>query len=261
LPRLKIFYRNIILYFNQMLLLNKTALITGASKGIGEAIAELYAEHGANLVLISRDMGRLTTLKNKIEHKYAVQVSVYKADVSNYEEVKSVFKQISSDKLSVHIIVNNAGVMLDGSLMMMKLEAIKQNIDVNTLGTINVAQASIKLLIKNRGGAIINMTSIIGTNGSSGQSVYSASKSAIIGFTKSLSKELGALNIRVNAIAPGFIATNMTANIPEQQMIASIGLARVGQPLDVAKVALFLASDLSSYVTGQVIGVDGGMII
>jgi len=152
-------------------------------------------------------------------------------------------------------------VMLDGTLMMMKLEAIKQNIDVNTLGTINVAQASIKLLIKNRGGAIINMTSIIGTNGSSGQSVYSASKSAIIGFTKSLSKELSALNIRVNAIAPGFIATNMTAHIPAQQTIASIGLARVGQPLDVANVALFLASDLSSYVTGQVIGVDGGMII
>ena len=244
-----------------MLLLNKTALITGASKGIGEAIAELYAEHGANLVLISRDMGRLTSLKNKIEHKNAVQVSIYRADVSNYEEIKSVFKQISSDKLSVNIIVNNAGVMLDGTLMMMKLEAIKQNIDVNTLGTINVAQASIKLLIKNRGGAIINMTSIIGTNGSSGQSVYSASKSAIIGFTKSLSKELSALNIRVNAIAPGFIATNMTAHIPAQQTIASIGLARVGQPLDVANVALFLASDLSSYVTGQVIGVDGGMII
>jgi 3-oxoacyl-[acyl-carrier protein] reductase len=244
-----------------MLLSSKTALITGASKGIGEAIAELFAQQGANLVLMSRDMGKLMSLKNRLEYSYAVQVAVYKADVSNIEEVKAAFKHINADKISINIIVNNAGVMLDGTLMMMKQETIKQNLDVNTLGTINVTQSAIKLLIKNRGGVIINMTSIIGTNGSSGQSVYSASKSAIVGFTKSLSKELSALNIRVNSIAPGFIATDMTTHVPIEKTVNSIGLGRIGQPIDVANVALFLASDLSSYVTGQIIGVDGGMVI
>jgi 3-oxoacyl-[acyl-carrier protein] reductase len=244
-----------------MLLSNKTALITGASKGIGEAIAQLYAEQGANLVLVSRNMEKLELLKNRLERSYDVQVAVYKADVSDFDEVKAAFKQINADKINVNIIVNNAGVMLDGILMMMKPDAIKQNLNVNTLGTINITQAGIKLLIKNRGGVIINMTSIIGTKGSSGQSVYSASKSAILGFTKSLSKELSALNIRVNAIAPGFIATDMTTHVPVEKTVNSIGMARIGQPLDVANVALFLASDLSSYVTGQIIGVDGGMVI
>jgi 3-oxoacyl-[acyl-carrier protein] reductase len=247
------------------LLANKTALITGASRGIGRAIAETFASNGCNLILFARSEDKLLALKQKLEQQYnSIHVFIFAVDVTNTETIKSAVAQISQQKIPIDIIVNNAGVMIDAPLMMMKSEAIKQNIDVNLYGTINITQAFVKLLIKNRNGSIINLSSIVGTNGSAGQSVYSASKSAIIGFTKSLSKELASLNIRVNAIAPGFIDTDLVANLPEQakeKTLANIGMKRLGQPTDVSHVALFLASDLSAYVTGQVIGVDGGMII
>jgi 3-oxoacyl-[acyl-carrier protein] reductase len=244
-----------------MLLLNKTSLITGASRGIGESIAKLFASHGSNLILLSRDITLLSSLKVDLENTNNVKVYIYQVDVSNFDEVKSTFKQIKDDKICIDILVNNAGIMIDGTLLMMKNDLIHKVIDSNLFGTIYVTQAAIKLLIKNRGGVIINMSSIVGTKGIAGQSVYSASKSAIVGFTQSLSKELIPLNIRVNSIAPGFIDTNMTKNIPKDKIINNIGMARVGLPLEIANVALFLASDLSSYVTGQTIGVDGGMII
>jgi 3-oxoacyl-[acyl-carrier protein] reductase len=244
-----------------MLLLNKTSLITGASRGIGESMAKLFASHGSNLVLLSRDINLLSSLKVELEKTNNVKVYIYQVDVSNVDEVKAIFKQIKSDNICLDILVNNAGIMIDGTLLMMKDELIHKIIDSNLLGTMYVTQAAIKLLIKNKGGVIINMSSIVGRKGISGQSVYSASKSAILGFTKSLSKELIPLNIRVNSIAPGFIDTNMTKNIPKDKIINNIGMARAGLPLEVANVALFLASDLSSYVTGQIIDVDGGMII
>ncbi len=242
-----------------MLLLNKTSLITGASRGIGESMAKLFASHGSNLVLLSRDINLLSSLKVELEKTNNVKVYIYQVDVSNVDEVKAIFKQIKSDNICLDILVNNAGIMIDGTLLMMKDELIHKIIDSNLLGTMYVTQAAIKLLIKNKGGVIINMSSIVGRKGISGQSVYSASKSAILGFTKSLSKELIPLNIRVNSIAPGFIDTNMTKNIPKDKIINNIGMARAGLPLEVANVALFLASDLSTFVNGQIIRVDGGI--
>ena len=246
------------------LLEGKTAIITGASKGIGKSVADLFAEHGCNLILISRDEKALAALKEELVSKYKISCFVYPADISKPEEIKSVFAKINQDKLAADIIVNNAGVMIDSTLQMVKSESVENIFTTNVFGTVYCTQHAIKHFIRKRKGSVINLSSIIGTNGSAGQSVYSSSKAAIIGFTKSLSKELAPLNIRVNAIAPGFIDTDMTKNREPafyEKNLQSIGMRRMGQPLDVAKVALFLASDLSEYVTGQTIGVDGGMII
>lgn len=247
-----------------MLLKGKTALITGASKGIGAATAHLFASEGANLILVARSPELLKLQKKEIEQTYEVDVNLFEADVADHNQVKAMFGEISRDKKEIDIVVNNAGVMLDAALLMLKADVLRQNIEVNLYGTMYVTQAAVKSLIRRRGGSIINLTSIVGVRGSAGQSAYAAAKSGVIGFTKSMSKELAALNIRVNAIAPGFIETELVAALPEQvreKTLSAIGMKRAGKPEDVAKVALFLASDLSEYVTGQVIGVDGGMIL
>ena len=189
---------------------------------------------------------------------------VFKMDVTNEDEILQVFKALHEQRLFINCLVNNAGVMEDATLQMVKTELIHKIYNTNVFGTILPSKHAIKGLLRNRGGSVINLSSIIGTNGNHGQSIYGSSKTAIIGFTKSLSKELAPLNIRVNAIAPGFIDTDMTKGMDGkfyEKNLKSIGMRRLGQPEDVAKVALFLASDLSAYVTGQVIGVDGGMII
>jgi 3-oxoacyl-[acyl-carrier protein] reductase len=244
---------------------NKTAIITGASKGIGLAIAELFASEGADLILISRDLSKLVEVKEMISAKNTNrQIHIYKADVRHQEELIAVFKDLNEKKISADILVNNAGIMIDSTLQMVKPEQIDAIYGTNVYGTIFCSQLATKLFIRKRKGSIINMSSIIGTNGNLGQSIYGSSKTAIIGFTKSLSKELASLNIRVNALAPGFIDTDMTKGMNEkfyEKNLASIGMRRIGKPEDIAKVALFLASDLSEYVTGQVIGVDGGMVI
>jgi len=247
-----------------MLLKDKTALITGATRGIGLAIAQLFAENGAQLILVARNLDLLQQQKLDLESRYATNVYVHQADVSNLEEVKTAFTAFSQSKLSIDIVVNNAGIMLDAPLMMLKEDILRKNIETNLYGSFHVAQAALKSLVRSKGGSIINLTSIVGKNGSAGQSAYAAAKSGIIGFTTSLSKELAPLNIRVNAIAPGYIETDLVASLNEkakEKTLASIGMKRAGTPEDVAKVALFLASGLSAYVTGQVIGVDGGMII
>jgi 3-oxoacyl-[acyl-carrier protein] reductase len=175
-----------------------------------------------------------------------------------------VFEALSAQKIYIDCIVNNAGIMKDATLQMVKPELIRDIYETNVYGTILPTQYALKSFLRKRGGSVINMTSIIGTNGNLGQTIYGSSKTAIIGFTKSLSKELASLNVRVNAIAPGFIDTDMTKNMDPkfyEKNLQAIGMRRIGKPEDVAKVALFLASDLSAYVTGQVIGVDGGMII
>lgn len=249
---------------NFKLLSGKTALITGASKGIGAGIARVFAENGASLILLSRDFEKLEELKISLESEYATSVYIFKTDVSNFEEIKSTLLKVQDLKIGIDCLINNAGIMLDSTLMMMKPDVLNNNINTNLIGTINITQAFLKLLIRQRKGSIINMTSIIGTNGNSGQSAYSASKSAIIGFTKSISKELSSLNIRVNAISPGFIDTDLTkklTDVEKEKVIKKIGMNRFGTTEDVAKLALFLASDLSDYITGQVVAIDGGMII
>jgi 3-oxoacyl-[acyl-carrier protein] reductase len=246
-----------------MIIENKVVLITGASKGIGKAIAELFAKEGARLVLTGRDFEALNKLKKSLPI-YSDEHLTYEMDVANIESIKNVFESLSSKKIFIDCLVNNAGIMKDATLQMVKPEIIEEIYTTNVYGTIIPCQFALKPLIRKRGGSIINLSSIIGTNGNLGQSIYGSSKAAIIGLTKSLSKELAGLNIRVNAIAPGFIDTDMTKGMDEkfyEKNLKSIGMRRLGQPEDVAKVALFLASDLSSYVTGQIIGVDGGMII
>lgn len=246
------------------LLKGKTALITGATRGIGEATAALFAAEGAGLILLARNGDQLEQQKRKLEETYPVPVAVFTADVSDAEQVKAVFAAIAGAKMDIDIVVNNAGQMIDASLLTLKPEIMRQNVEVNLYGTFHVTQAAVKSLIRRRGGSIINLSSIVGTNGSAGQSAYAAAKSGVVGFTRSLSKELAPLNIRVNAIAPGYIETALVAGLPEQareKTLANIGMKRPGKPEDVARVALFLASELSGYVTGQVIGVDGGMML
>ncbi|MGB4770438.1 MAG: SDR family NAD(P)-dependent oxidoreductase [Chitinophagaceae bacterium] len=246
-----------------MMLQNKIVLITGAAKGIGKAIAELFAAEGARLVLTGRNVEALEMLTATLT-PHADGHLVYTMDVREIDSIRQVFEALSAQKIYIDCIVNNAGIMKDATLQMVKPELIRDIYDTNVYGTILPTQYALKSFLRKRGGSVINMTSIIGTNGNLGQTIYGSSKTAIIGFTKSLSKELASLNVRVNAIAPGFIDTDMTKNMDPkfyEKNLQAIGMRRIGKPEDVAKVALFLASDLSSYVTGQVIGVDGGMII
>jgi len=241
------------------LLQGKTSIITGASKGLGKSIAQTFAMHGSDLILLSRNLQAISGLKTELESLYAVQCHIYETDVTDLNSLKNTFADLNKKKIVADVLVNNAGIMIDSTLMTVKPEMISNTYNTNVNGTIYCSQLALKNFIKKRKGSIINLSSIIGTNGSAGQSIYASSKAAIIGFTKALSKELAPLNIRVNAIAPGFIETDLTAGKDKAQL--SIGMKRAGTPEDVAKVALFLASDLSDYVTGQVIGVDGGMII
>ncbi len=246
-----------------MLLQNKTAIITGASKGIGRAVATLFAEEGANLFLISRDEEALKQLAVKLGSD-SNKVSYFAADITDQDAMKAVFSEIRQTKLSIDILVNNAGIMEDAVLQMVTPSLIDKIYQTNVFGLIDASKRASKLMLRNKQGSIINLTSIIGTHGNLGQTIYGSSKSAVIGFTKSLSKELAGINIRVNAVAPGFIDTDMTRKMDPKffdKNMASIGMGRMGKPEDVARVILFLASDLSAYVTGQVIGVDGGMII
>ena len=248
---------------NFNLLSGKTALITGASSGIGKETALTFARNGANLILISRNEEKLKKLSKDLE-KFNVLVDYYAIDITNAELLKNLFSQLKKSKVIIDIVINNAGIMEDSVLQMVKTESIKRTFDTNVFALIDVSKRASRLMIRNKKGSIINLSSIIGSNGSKGQSIYSASKAAVIGFTKSLSKELGPLNIRVNSIAPGFIMTGMTEGITDcviQENLKSISMGRLGSTKDVANVILFLASDLSEYVTGQVIGVDGGMVI
>lgn len=246
------------------LLSGKTIMITGASKGIGKAAASLCASYGADLVLVARSIDLLNSLKDDISNTYGSNVKNFKCDVSNSDDLKTVFQQLNTDKILLDGLVNNAGVMIDAMLQVVKPEMIRQVYDTNVFAVMNTSQWAMKSMLRKRKGSIVNLTSIIGTNGNAGQVVYGSSKSAVIGITKSLSKELAPFNIRVNGIAPGFIDTEMTQNMDErfkEKNISAIGMKRIGTPEDVAKVIVFLLSDLSEYVTGQIIGVDGGMII
>lgn len=247
-----------------MLLLNKTIIITGASSGIGKATALLFAKYGAKLILIGRNSTNLNNVKIEADEIGAEKAIIKSLDINNHEKVKDFFNELNKEKIYADCLVNNAGIMESSMFQMFTIEKTRNIYETNVFSTINFTHHAFKAMIKLRKGSIINISSIMGTKGYLGQTVYGSSKSAIIGFTKSLSKELAPLNIRVNCIAPGYIETDMTMSTNKdisEKFLKAIDMRRFGSPMDVAGTILFFASDLSNYITGQVIGVDGGMNI
>lgn len=247
-----------------MMLTGKVAIITGASKGIGRATALTFAQSGAELILNGRDSAALDTLSEEIQSLGGKAPIIYPYDVSDYASVKECFKNIKKNVGRLDILVNNAGVLEDALLGMITEKQIQDVLAINLQSVMYHMQFASRIMMKQRSGSIINISSIIGKHGNSGQVVYGASKAGVIGATMSAAKELAPNQIRVNAIAPGFINTEMVKKIPEskyKERLESIKMGKIGDPEDVANVALFLASELSSYVTGQTIGVDGGMVI
>jgi len=245
------------------LLENKKALITGAARGIGRAIALSYAAEGADVAFtdIKIDDEAAQSLVQEIE-AMGVKAKAYASDASNFADCEKLIEEVLKDFGSIHILVNNAGITRDNLLMRMSEADWDLVIKVNLKSVFNMTKAVQSTMLKQRSGAIVNMSSVVGLEGNAGQSNYSASKAGLIGFTKSIAQELGSRNIRCNAIAPGFIETAMTEKLtPEvrEGWIKEIPLRRSGKPADVANIAVFLASDLSAYVTGQVISVCGGM--
>lgn len=244
------------------LLEGKTALITGAARGIGKAIAEKYADQGANIALTDLKTNEQTdALLKELEAK-GVKAQAYGFDASNVQQAEEAVQAIHKAFGRIDILINNAGITQDTLLMRMSEQQWDAVLKVNLKSVFAMTKAVQRIMLKQRSGSIINMSSVVGVSGNAGQSNYSASKAGIIGFTKSIAKELGARNIRSNAVAPGFIITDMTAQLSEEvkkQWTETIPLKRGGTPEDVADLCIYLGSDMSSYITGQVINVCGGM--
>lgn len=246
------------------MLTGKNAIITGGVRGIGRGVAEEFCRNGANVLLVYRSNDEAAEETKDALAQYGTKVVLRKGDVAAMETAKGAVDLCKETFGSVDILVNNAGITRDKLLLKMTSENFADVVDVNLKGSFHFLQAASAVMMKQRQGSIINMASISGVVGNPGQVNYSASKAGILGMTKAAAKELGRRNIRVNAIAPGFIETDMTEVLSEEQKAEaakSIGLGRLGRPEDIAGCALFLASDLSSYVTGQVIGVDGGLVL
>jgi len=244
------------------LLENKVALITGAGRGIGKAIALRFAQEGCNIAFTDIALNDVVLDTEKELAALGVKVKAYASNAANFEETHQVVDEIVKDFGRIDILVNNAGITKDTALKRMTEEQWDAVINVNLKSVFNFTKAVQPVMWKQAGGSVINMSSVVGVSGNANQCNYSASKAGIIGFTKSAAKEMGVRGIRHNAIAPGFIITAMTDALPEdvrKQWESQIPLRRGGTPEDVANVALFLASDLSSYVTGQVIHCCGGM--
>jgi len=244
------------------LLDGKTAIITGAARGIGKSIAIKLAEHGANIAFTDLEYNDAAKGTEKELQDLGVKAKAYASDASKFEETQNLVDEIQKDFGSVDILVNNAGITMDTLMMRMTEQQWDTVISVNLKSVFNFTKAAQKYMLKQKAGSIVNMSSVVGVSGNAGQANYSASKAGIIGFTKSVAKELGSRNIRCNAIAPGFIITEMTGKLPEDVVKSwekQIPLRRGGTPEDVANSTLFLASDLSSYVSGQVINVCGAM--
>jgi len=244
------------------MLQGKCAVITGASRGIGREIALKYAKEGANIVLNYRNSEtEALQLKEELD-KLGSDTLIVKANVSNFEEAEKLIKEAKEAFGRVDILVNNAGITKDNLIMRMKEEDFDSVIDVNLKGAFNCLKAVTPIMIRQKCGKIINMSSVVGVIGNAGQVNYCASKAGLIGMTKSLAREIGGKNININAIAPGFIDTDMTKVLSEDQkknIISQVPLKRLGQAEDIANLALFLASNQSDYITGQVIHMDGGM--
>lgn len=244
------------------LLQGKTAVITGAARGIGRQIAVSMAKEGANIAFTDLNMDENMQSLEKELAGMGVKAKGYASDASDFEQTQEVAKAIHEEFGSIDILVNNAGITRDTLLMRMDEATWDMVIKVNLKSVFNFTKAVQMFMLKQKSGSIINMSSVVGVSGNAGQANYSASKAGIIGFTKSVAKELGSRGIRSNAIAPGFIVTDMTAKLPEdvrKEWINGIPLKRGGTPEDVANTCIFLGSDLSSYVSGQVINVCGGM--
>ena len=242
----------------------RVAMVTGATRGIGKEIALELAQNGLDIAINYRSMQEgMEDLKKEIE-AYGVRCEFVGADVANFEQCENMVKETVEKFGKIDILVNNAGITKDGLIMRMKKEDFEAVIDINLIGTFNVTRNVIPYMIKQKSGRIINVSSVVGVAGNAGQTNYSASKAGIIGFTKSLAKEVASRNILVNAIAPGFIDTDMTKVLSDnvkEGINAQIPLRRMGNPKEVAKVVKFVASEDSSYITGQVINIDGGMVM
>jgi len=246
------------------MLKGKTAVITGASKGIGKSIAIKMAENGANIAIIYLSSSESANDVKKQAETFGVKAEIYKCNVSSFDETNSVCKKIAEDFGSVDILVNNAGIVKDNLLLRMSESDFDDVVDVNLKSVFNFTKHLSRLIMKSNSGRIINITSVSGIMGNAGQANYSAAKAGVIGFTKTIAKEFAGKNITCNAVAPGFIDTDMTVNLPQSvkdYADNTIPMKRMGTPDEIANVVLFLASDMSSYITGEVIKVDGGLCI
>ncbi len=245
------------------LLEGKNVVITGASRGIGKGIAKVFADNGANVAFTySASEGPALELEKELSSK-GVKAKAYKSNAASFEESEKLAAQVLEDFGGIDVLINNAGITKDNLLIRMSEEDFDKVIDTNLKSVFNMTKAVQRTLLKQRHGSIINMSSVVGVKGNAGQTNYAASKAGMIGFTKSVALELGSRNIRCNAIAPGFIETEMTGKLDEkvvQSWRDAIPLKRGGTPEDIANACLFFASDLSSYVTGQVLNVGGGML-
>lgn len=245
------------------LLEGKVAIITGASRGIGSGIAKVFAEQGANVAFTySSSVESAMVLENEL-NALGVKAKGYQSNAADFNEAQKLVDDVVAEFGTVDVLINNAGITKDNLLMRMSEEDFDKVIEINLKSVFNMTKAVQKIMLKNRKGSIVNMSSVVGVKGNAGQANYAASKAGMNGFTKSIALELGSRNIRCNAIAPGFIETEMTAKLNEDVVKGwrdAIPLKRGGTPEDVANVCVFLASDMSAYVTGQVINVDGGML-
>ncbi len=246
------------------MLKGRKAVVTGSSRGIGKAIALELGKNGADLAIIYSGDEKGAMLTKKEAEAFGVKANIYKCNVADYSMVEKVSKDIVEDLGSIDILVNNAGIVRDTLIMRMSKEAFDDVIDVNLKGAFYFIKCLSRYLLKSPYGRIINISSVSGMMGNPGQANYSASKAGLIGLTKTAAKEFGSRKVTVNAIAPGFIDTDMTANIKEivePLLDTAVSLKRIGKPEDIANLALFLASDMASYITGEIIKVDGGLYI
>lgn len=245
-----------------MLLQNKVALITGAARGIGRATALLFAKEGCNVAFTDIVLDeKAQSLKNEIE-ACGVQCAMYEGDASDFESAHSIVERVHKEMGHIDILVNNVGITQDGLILRMTEQQWDSVINVNLKSAFNFTHAVSPIMLRQRSGSIISMSSIVGVEGNAGQANYAATKAGVVALMKSVAKELGSRGVRANAIAPGYVLTEMTAALPEkvrEEFVNQIPMRRGAEPEEIAKVALFLASDLASYVSGQVILVDGAM--
>ena len=247
-----------------MLLTGKTAIVTGGSRGIGRAVSLLLAREGANVAIVYAGNTAAAEETKQQAEALGAAAAVFQCDVADEQAVADMVKAVKTQFGSVDILVNNAGITRDGLLMRMKEADWQAVLDTNLTGVYHCTKAVSKLMMKQRHGAVINLSSVVGETGNAGQANYAAAKAGIIGFTKAVAKELASRNIRVNAVAPGYVETDMTAGLPDsakEDMLRSIPLGRPATADDVTQAVLFLASDQACYITGQVLNVDGGMVM